>query len=634
MKRIIATFMVLLICVTLINIPTDIFCSVTADPSEDYPYQPTDEIIIQALDYLRIQQSVDGSIGGFAVTSWAAMTIAASEEDAHDWGNLVEYLRENADRIDDDKATDWERQVLAIVACEENPRDFGGIDYIAKVESFFDGEQIGHLANLYDDFFGILALIASGIEKDSSIIQTVRIYIKQKQHENGGWGDVDSTAAAIMALIASGEHSSSVSIMNALSFIKTTQVESGGFQSWGTANAASTAWAVSAIVAAQQDPTSEDWNKNDNTPIDFLISLRQENGCFNWAEGQSMNPEWMTSYVIPALLGKSYPIKIYESNGGGGGNNGGNEDEWTGNIRIEGKENTIWNGEITVGNSTITAYNDSSGQMEDYFIPYPSVLGALDEASQEGGFSHYVIYYPSWDAFYVQTIAGDSDWWHYWVDYELPMVGAGKYELTEDDNEILWGYLEDWNAKALRISIDKKSVHPSTVFIVTVTNVTLSPVEDALVYVDGMEYFTNQNGEVSISIDEEGTYEIYAEKDGYVRSDRATILVEKKIEIIHPEDNSLYFNNRKTNLPWRGILIVGFLDISISAHEDVVRVEFYIDDEFGYEDTSSPFSWRWNERSLFKKKILVKAHLVDESIIVTSKEVVIFNLFPRLHPED
>ena len=73
--------------------------------------------------------------------------------------------------------------------------------------------------------------------------------------------------------------------------------------------------------------------------------------------------------------------------------------------------------------------------------------------------------------------------------------------------------------------------------------------------------------------------------------------------------------------------------MSFSAEIDKfepVKAEFYIDDEFRYEDTTSPFSWRWNERSLFKKKIMVKAHLENESIII-SKEVVIFNLFPILH---
>ncbi|MCK5031478.1 MAG: terpene cyclase/mutase family protein, partial [Thermoplasmatales archaeon] len=315
MKKISATMIILLIGITLVNIPADILTPVSADSGEDYPYQPTNDIIIQALDYLRNQQISDGSIGGFSISAWAAMAISAAGEDPNDWSDLVEYLRENVNRIDENKATDWERQTLAIVACNEDPRSFDGIDYLAKIENFYDGDQIGSSANLYDDFFGILSLVSGGVDKDSSIVQTVRVFIKEKQNENGGWGDVDSTAAAIMALVATGEYSNSECITDALSYVKTTQAESGGFKSWGTENTASTAWAVMAIVAAGQNPTSIEWKHSGNSAIDFLLSLQQENGAFNWSAHQNMSPEWMTSYAILALLGKPYPVKIYESEG-------------------------------------------------------------------------------------------------------------------------------------------------------------------------------------------------------------------------------------------------------------------------------------------------------------------------------
>ena len=643
MKKISATLIVLLISMILLDIPVDIFNTVSADSGESYPFQPTDDIIIEALGYLRSQQATDGSIGGFSVSSWAAMAISAAEEDAHDWGSLVDYLRDNADRIDENKATDWERQTLAIVACDENPRSFGGIDYLAKVESFYDGVQIGSLVNLYDDFFGILALVCGGIDKDSSVIQTVRAYVKENQNEDGGWGDVDSTAAAVMALITAGEDSNSGCITDALSFMKTTQVGSGGFQSWGTANAASTAWGLNAIVATGRDPTSSEWRINGDSPVDFLLDLQQENGCFNWAVNQNMNSEWMTSYVIPALLGKPYPVKIYESeeggnedDGGGNENNGDNnsgnddngdnnidEDEWIGNIRIEGQTDTIWNGEVCFSDSMITALNDSSGEMEDYYIPYPSVLGALDEASQQGGFSYFVIYYPSWSAFFVKTIAGESDWWHYWVDYTLPMVGAGAYELTEEDEEVLWGYLEDFTARALRIIVNKDTVNASEEFIVSVYNETMSPVEDAVVYVDSSEYITDENGNVTIHIDTAGEYEIYSEKDGYVRSEKVTVHVKKSVEIIKPEDNAIYILNRKTKIQYSNILIIGHIDIEVKTIDDVEKVEFYINDELEYVDTEQPFSWILNDRAFFKKTtIKVKAYTSLDDVIFKIQQII------------
>jgi len=203
-------------------------------------------------------------------------------------------------------------------------------------------------------------------------------------------------------------------------------------------------------------------------------------------------------------------------------------DEWTGNVRIEGKSETIWSGEITVTDSNINAENASSGLIETYYLPYPSILGALDEASKQGEFSYYVIYYPDWNAFYVQTISEDSDWWHYWVDYELPMIGAGKYELTDEDNEILWGYLENWEAHALKIRIDKKVVKKYEEFTVSVFNESDSFVKNATVFVGSLTYFTDINGNVTIRLKESGSYVIYSEKNGFVRSEKVILEVKTK----------------------------------------------------------------------------------------------------------
>lgn len=203
-------------------------------------------------------------------------------------------------------------------------------------------------------------------------------------------------------------------------------------------------------------------------------------------------------------------------------------DEWTGNIRIEGKSETIWDGEITIIDSNINAENASSGLIETYYLPYPSILGALDEASTQGGFSYYVIYYPDWNAFYVQTISEDSDWWHYWIDYELPMVGAGKYELTDEDNEILWGYLENWEAHNLKITIDKQVVKKNEEFTVSVFNESDSVVKNATVFAGSHTYFTDINGNVTIKLKESGSYEIYSEKNDFVRSEKVILKVKTK----------------------------------------------------------------------------------------------------------
>lgn len=309
---------------------------------EVHPLNASDSQITSALNYLRGVQQSDGCIAAFATSAWAVMAIAAAGEDPDTWINggdsIVDYLRDNANHLDPDKATDWERSILAIAAAGENPRDFGGIDYVDTLLGFYDGTQIGDNTMLNDDFWGILALKATG-ESLSTQIQNIKTFITNNQNSDGGWGwivgdssDADNTAAVVMALIAAGESASSSTITNALDYLKSQQQNDGGFTSEGVTNAGVNAWVINAIVAVGQSPVSTEWRKSGNNPVGHLLSLQDTDGAFKWTSSLKSNPEWMTAYAIPALLGKPYPVAIYtpptddgngSDNGGGGGGGGG-----------------------------------------------------------------------------------------------------------------------------------------------------------------------------------------------------------------------------------------------------------------------------------------------------------------------
>ena len=158
MKKFTAIVIVLTLGFTLMNYPATFSNLAMADSGEHFPFESTDETIIRAMEYLKNQQTINGDIGGFSVSGWVVMAISATDGGFNNWGNIINYLKENANLIDNDKATDWERQTLAIAACGENPRTFGGINYVKKIESFYDGAQIGSSTNIYDDFFGIFGL--------------------------------------------------------------------------------------------------------------------------------------------------------------------------------------------------------------------------------------------------------------------------------------------------------------------------------------------------------------------------------------------------------------------------------------------------------------------------------------------
>jgi len=203
-------------------------------------------------------------------------------------------------------------------------------------------------------------------------------------------------------------------------------------------------------------------------------------------------------------------------------------DDWTGSIRIEGKTETIWNGVVTVSDTHILAKNLDTDELEEFYIPYPSVLGAFYEASVIGEFSYEIEYWPSFDGFLVKSIEGNSEWWHYWIDYKLPMVGIGDFKLNESHNEILLGYLENWDASALKIYVDKSSVNKNEEFAVSVFDEKDSSVENATVYASSKTYYTNSDGNASIKISNKGNYKIYAEKDDFVRSEKINVQVKKK----------------------------------------------------------------------------------------------------------
>jgi PGF-pre-PGF domain-containing protein len=123
----------------------------------------------------------------------------------------------------------------------------------------------------------------------------------------------------------------------------------------------------------------------------------------------------------------------------------------------------------------------------------------------------------------------------YLVDYYSPMVGLADFILntttppTPPHEEVLL-YYGSWGWKPLRISTDKTDVKVGEQFTITVEyfNDTVSvwnPVEDAIVHVGNLNYATNENGEVTISLTAQGDYTatIYAEKSGYIRSEKTDI---------------------------------------------------------------------------------------------------------------
>jgi hypothetical protein len=492
-----------------------------------YPYDPDDDEIANALDYLRGQQATDGSIGDFATSAWVVMAIAAAGEDPNSWqagsNTIVDYLATNADSAS--SAGDYSRMLLAIAAAGESPTSFGGRNFLSLLEAEYDGNQIGDTSLLNDDFWAVMALVAAGEDPASSdTIQDSVSFILANQNADGGWSwgvgqdsDVDDTAAAIMALVATGQSVGT----EALAYVKSTQMDNGGFESWGSTNSATNSWGIDSIAAAGEDPTSADWQSDPgNDPIDDLLTFQNEDGSFNWTQDTPSNVDLMTSYAVMALLGVPYPPAVLQPQPG-----------VTIDVRIEGESNTVWSGTVTVNDSTII--DDQGGQ---HYLAQPTALGALDEASQLGDFS-YVVQDTAY-GLYIYSINGQEPegaaGWMYRVDYISSMAGAGDFILDQTTppdpphQEVLFAYSE-WGETPLKVEVDNTSPDVGDTFTVTVTTYndgteTWSPADNATVHAD-QDYTTGQDGTVAINIFSDTTVTVYAEKDGYIRSNRVTVVV-------------------------------------------------------------------------------------------------------------
>ena len=262
--------------------------------------------ITNGIDFLKTKMDEDGQITSPAVTAWAAIAIASAEENLSKWTKTKHYLIDSVTRLNESLATDWERHCLALVSFGLDPRNISGIDFVKKIKEFYHNEQIGIENNWYDDIFGIIALRSCNVPNDDEIIQKSISSLCKEQKPDGSWGDVDTTAAAIIALTAYDSINTTIYVQKAMNFIKSQQTDEGGFFSWGSTNIASTSWVICSISSVHENPCSDIWKKNNQSPIDFLLDLQQIDGSFCYSKNSTMNPEWMTAYAIIALTGGTF----------------------------------------------------------------------------------------------------------------------------------------------------------------------------------------------------------------------------------------------------------------------------------------------------------------------------------------
>ncbi|MFA6254980.1 MAG: DUF4430 domain-containing protein [Patescibacteria group bacterium] len=401
-------------------------------------------------------------------------------------------------------ATDYAKTILALAAVGENPKTFGTIDYVAKLKTYFSDNQMGDKNLLNDDAWSILALASVG-EVNSPEASAAKNFLLAHQNVDGGWSysvgagsDTNDTAAAIMALVEAGVSNSDVVITGALAYIQSAQNADGGigYEVGSDSDAGSDSWVISALIKAGVNPNS--WNQNGKNPVTHLQSLQDGDGGFWWVtEGTSeWNNKAMTAFAVIALSNKTYPVGYYQN----GSNLG------TYHLRLEGSTSTICDTQVAGTNALDLVKNAAA------------ICGYTYTITQES-------YGPYLRAINDEQAQGTSGWL-YFVDNISPPIGADSYTLAAGD-EVLF-YYGEWGWNPTQLNASPLEIDPGEVVNVAAqyfNGTDWLPLPNAVIKVNEEVRTADASGHLTLTINQNGFYQVYIDTPGFIRSEKSKITV-------------------------------------------------------------------------------------------------------------
>ena len=199
--------------------------------------------------------------------------------------------------------------VIGLEAAKEDPRDFAGDDWVAKMQSYYDSATHCYGSQVIDQALYILARASLGLSPQSG----TAAYLESKQLPDGCWEftdgfgcDTNSTAMAVQALVVAGVGPSDASIQAALAYFKAAQNADGGFPYLipSPSDAQSTAWVLQGLVAAGENvDAGGPWEKpGGHTPMHSLLNFQNAStGAFAYMYAGTDNA-YASYQAVPALL--------------------------------------------------------------------------------------------------------------------------------------------------------------------------------------------------------------------------------------------------------------------------------------------------------------------------------------------
>ncbi len=255
----------------------------------------------KAIDFLITRQGVDGSFGSSLMTDWAALGLASANPNGSAAQKIKNYLLADPNPLAGmNIVSDYSRRAMALMSLNINPYNGTKTNYINKIIESFDGRQFGNVSLYNDDIFALLALSKAGYGTDDEVIKKTTDFIIAKQQFDGSWASSDLTAAAVQTLTPmSSLIGVAPALQKARNFLFNAQGADGGF-----GNTYTTAWAMQAIAALGE--SSDAWQKNNNTPENYLALSQGADGGLEKDNVNEVNRIWSTAYAIPAIQGKPW----------------------------------------------------------------------------------------------------------------------------------------------------------------------------------------------------------------------------------------------------------------------------------------------------------------------------------------
>lgn len=206
------------------------------------------------------------------------------------------------------------RIVMGLVAAGQNPRDFGGVNYVSRITDAYRAGS--YETGVYAHALAILGLVAAREPVPGDAIT----YLRANQCGDGGFGhepgcvpraDTDTTAMVICALAGAGVPARDLMRSRAREWLRSVRGAGGGYPHTAgqPVNANSAGLAVSALACG---------GEQDEQSVSVLRSMQTADGGVRYRASDAQANSYATVQAVPALAGSGYPVRVARASSGVG----------------------------------------------------------------------------------------------------------------------------------------------------------------------------------------------------------------------------------------------------------------------------------------------------------------------------